>query len=96
MATISGTIPRPVHFAGPTVDVLFETAAAAHGPALAGILLTGAGSDGSLGLKCFQEGGGITIVQDPRNAECDAMSRGALREVTPDYLISLAELPPPR
>jgi two-component system chemotaxis response regulator CheB len=83
----------PVHFARPSVDVLFETAAAAHGPALAGILLTGGGSDGCLGLKCIQKGGGITIVQDPRDAECDAMPLAALRQVTPDYLISLAELP---
>jgi two-component system chemotaxis response regulator CheB len=83
----------PVQFARPSVDVLFETAAAAHGPALAGIVLTGAGSDGSLGLKCIKDRGGTTIVQDPLDATCDAMPRSALLELTPDYVVTLADLP---
>jgi two-component system chemotaxis response regulator CheB len=83
----------PVQYARPSVDVLFETAAAAHGPALAGIILTGAGSDGSLGLKRIKERGGTAIVQEPLDAACDAMPRGALLEVRPDYLVTLADLP---
>jgi two-component system chemotaxis response regulator CheB len=83
----------PVHFARPSVDVLLETAAAAHGPALAGIILTGAGVDGSLGLKCVRDRGGTTIVQDPRDAACDSMPRSALSQVVPDHVTTLMDLP---
>jgi two-component system chemotaxis response regulator CheB len=83
----------PVQFARPSVDVLFETAAAAHGPALAGVVLTGAGSDGSLGLRRIKERGGTTIVQDPLDAACDAMPRSAMLELAPDYVVSLDDLP---
>lgn len=83
----------PVHFARPAVDVLFETAAAAHGSGLVGIVLTGAGSDGSLGLKRIQDQGGLTLVQSPADAQCDGMPRQALLALTPDYQVTLAELP---
>jgi two-component system chemotaxis response regulator CheB len=83
----------PVNFARPSVDVLFETAAAAYGPALAGVILTGAGSDGSLGLKCVKARGGLAIVQDPGEAACDAMPRSALQAVAADHVTTLADLP---
>lgn len=83
----------PVQFARPSVDVLFETAAIAQGPALAGIVLTGAGSDGSLGLRCIKARGGTAIVQDPLDATCDVMPRSAMLELTPDYVVTLADLP---
>jgi two-component system chemotaxis response regulator CheB len=83
----------PVQYARPSADVLFETAAAAHGPALAGIVLTGAGSDGSVGLRCVRERGGTVIVQDPSDAVCDTMPRSALQAVTPDHVVSLKDLP---
>ena len=83
----------PVNFSRPSVDVLFETAACAHGPALAGIVLTGAGYDGSRGLKRIQERGGLTVVQAPEDAVCAAMPRAALLAVRADYVVTLAELP---
>lgn len=83
----------PVLFARPSVDVLFETAAAAHGPRLAGVVLTGAGSDGSLGLLRIKQMGGLAIVQAPQDAACPAMPAAALRAVTPDHLTTLNDLP---
>lgn len=83
----------PVNFARPSVDVLFETAAAAHGPALAGIVLTGAGADGSLGLKRIRQLGGLVIIQEPLDATCPAMPEAALRAVPPDHLVPLEDLP---
>ena len=83
----------PVHFARPSVDVLFETAARAHGPALAGIILTGAGCDGSRGLRAIQEHGGLTIIQEPGDALCDGMPLSALGSVQPDHRVILEDLP---
>jgi two-component system chemotaxis response regulator CheB len=91
--SLSLSTDAPVNYSRPSVDVLFETAARAHGPALAGIILTGAGSDGSQGLRRIQEHGGLTVVQAPEDAACSAMPKAALRLVRADYVIALAELP---
>jgi len=86
------SIDPPVNFARPAVDVLFETAAEAFGPGLIGVLLTGAGSDGSRGLRTIQQRGGRTLVQDPREAVADSMPRSALELIDPDAVLPLAGL----
>jgi two-component system chemotaxis response regulator CheB len=91
---LSLSVDAPVNFARPSVDVLFETAAVAFGPALIGVIMTGAGFDGSRGLKRIKELGGLTIVQDPADAEADSMPRSALAAVTPDHLLPLKKLAP--
>ncbi len=83
----------PVNYARPSVDVLFETAADAFGKGLIGVVLTGAGNDGSRGLKRIKETGGVTVVQDPDDAAAGSMPQNAIMAVTPDYIINLASLP---
>lgn len=90
---LSLSIDPPVNFARPSVDVLFESAAEIFGPALIGVVLTGAGSDGSKGLLTIRQRGGITVVQAPADAEMDSMPKQALALLSPDYLIPLQELP---
>ncbi len=70
---------EPVLFARPSIDVLFETAADAYGPALVGVVLTGANADGANGLRAIAEAGGVTLVQTPELAYADAMPRAALQ-----------------
>jgi two-component system chemotaxis response regulator CheB len=86
----------PVRFARPSVDVLFESAAACYGCALAGAVLTGAGADGADGLACIARLGGYTIVQDPADAAMALMPRAALARLapaTPNAIATLANLP---
>jgi two-component system, chemotaxis family, protein-glutamate methylesterase/glutaminase len=83
----------PVNFARPSVDVLFETAAEAWGSGVIGVVLTGAGSDGSRGLQRIKTKGGIAVVQDPADAAADSMPKGAMMMVKPDYVVPLAGLP---
>jgi two-component system chemotaxis response regulator CheB len=83
----------PINFARPSVDVLFEAAAEAFGRGLIGAVLTGAGSDGSRGLKRIKELGGITVVQDPNDAAANSMPQNAIMAVKPDYIVNLASLP---
>lgn len=87
------SVDPPVNFARPSIDVLFESAADTFGAALIGIILTGAGSDGSKGLLKIKTCGGLTIVQDPLDAEMDAMPKNALQLQNADHVVSLQEIP---
>ncbi|KAF0164162.1 MAG: two-component system chemotaxis family response regulator CheB [Rhodocyclaceae bacterium] len=79
-----------VSFARPSVDVLFESAAAVFGPGLIGIVLTGANFDGSRGLKTIKQRGGVAIVQDPADAEARQMPQAAMAATRVDYVVALA------
>ena len=68
---------EPVLFSRPSIDVLFETAADAYGPAVLGIVLSGANEDGAHGLKTIVEGGGQAVVQAPEQARSAEMPRAA-------------------
>jgi len=68
-----------VNYSRPSIDVLFESAADAYGPALAGIILTGANHDGAAGLKAVMDAGGLGIVEEPEGAYASAMPHAALQ-----------------
>ncbi len=84
----------PVNFSRPSVDVLFESAAVVFGSALIGIVLTGAGSDGSQGLKRVKDKGGLAIIQDPADAQTENMPRNALAAVKADHVLPLKQIAP--
>jgi two-component system chemotaxis response regulator CheB len=86
------SVDPPVNHARPSVDVLFETAAEAFGAHLVGMLLTGAGTDGSRGLLAIQRRGGRTLVQDPQEARAPGMPRSALDLLTPEAVLPLGGL----
>lgn len=67
-----------VNYSRPSIDVLFESAADAYGPTLAGLILTGANHDGAAGLKAVMNAGGVAIVEDPDGAYASAMPHAAL------------------
>ncbi|MEJ2817418.1 MULTISPECIES: chemotaxis protein CheB [unclassified Caulobacter] len=69
---------EPVNYSRPSIDVLFESAADAYGPALVGVILTGANNDGAAGLKAVTDAGGVAIVEDPAQAYASAMPDAAL------------------
>jgi len=79
----------PLHFARPAIDYLMESAADAYGPALLGILLTGANHDGAAGMAAIARAGGLTVVQDPEQAEVASMPREAIRLHRPDLVLPL-------
>ncbi len=81
-----------VQYARPSVDVLFMSAAQVYQAHLIGVVLTGANSDGSLGLKCIKAAGGLAIVQDPDNAYSSTMPSEALRATEVDYIVQPNEI----
>jgi len=58
-----------------------------------GIILSGMGSDGSMGLKAIKENDGMVLVQDPASAKFDSMPRSAIESVVVDIVASAQKLP---
>lgn len=82
----------PLHFARPAIDVTMETAAEAYGARLAGILLTGANEDGAAGMATIGRAGGLTVVQDPQEANVGVMPAEAIRARQPDLVLPLEQI----
>ncbi|HXG02809.1 MAG TPA: chemotaxis response regulator protein-glutamate methylesterase [Candidatus Binatia bacterium] len=68
----------PVNQHRPSVDVLFESAAAVLGPSVVGVLLTGMGRDGAQGLLALRRAGARTIAQDEATSVVWGMPREAI------------------
>ena len=81
-----------VHYARPSIDVLFESATVALGDALIGVVMTGASRDGAEGLQLIKQHGGYTIVQDPDSAESSLMPRAAIDATEVDKIAALEDL----
>ncbi len=75
------------------VDYFFRSLAEDRQQSSVGIILSGMGSDGSLGLKAIKEKNGIVLVQDPASAKFDGMPRSALEAVIADIVASAEDLP---
>lgn len=86
------SIDEPLHFARPSIDMLFESAADVCGDQVTGVILTGANEDGARGLAAIHRVGGFTIVQQPATAEADAMPQAAIQATTVDRILNLEEI----
>jgi two-component system CheB/CheR fusion protein len=73
------------------IDLFFRSLAAEHGDDFA-IVLSGAGSDGSVGIKAVKEAGGIILVQDPDEAEYGSMPRSAVATGLADFVLPVREI----
>ncbi|WP_434600947.1 chemotaxis protein CheB [Pseudomonas sp. Z4-7] len=87
--SLSLSLEAPVHHSRPSIDVLFESAADVYGPRLLAVVLTGANNDGARGLARVKELGGITVVQDPKEAQVSTMPEAALTLHEPDHILTL-------
>lgn len=77
----------------PSVDVLFRSASQNVGPNAIGLILTGMGNDGAVGLKEMHDSGAVTIAQDEKSSVVWGMPGSAVQEGGVDYIDNLAEIP---
>ena len=75
------------------INYFFNSLADDMGERSIGIILSGMGSDGCLGLQSIKTKSGLVIVQDPSTAKYDSMPRIAIEKVHPDIIASPEELP---
>ncbi|RZI84694.1 MAG: chemotaxis protein [Rubrivivax sp.] len=75
------------------VDLFFRTLAETHGPHASVIVLSGADGDGATGIKRIKERGGLTIAQDPHEAEQEGMPRSAIDTGMVDWVLPVADMP---
>ncbi|MFP5579241.1 MAG: CheR family methyltransferase [Acidimicrobiia bacterium] len=76
------------------IDHFLHTLGAVHDGRSVAVVLTGTGSDGTLGLGAVQSCGGVTIVQEPAEAEFDGMPRTAISAGAADQVLRLEQIAP--
>jgi two-component system CheB/CheR fusion protein len=75
------------------VNVLFSSLARVQGASAVGVVLSGMGSDGTLGLQALKAVGGLTVVQEPSSAQFDSMPRSAIAAGCADVVALPADMP---
>ncbi|MBI3784601.1 MAG: PAS domain-containing protein [Deltaproteobacteria bacterium] len=83
------TAPRSLRMA---VDFFLHSLAEDQHENAIGIILSGSGTDGTMGLKEIKAGGGMTMVQDPQTAQHDGMPRSAIVGGSADYILPAEQM----
>jgi two-component system chemotaxis response regulator CheB len=83
-----------VRFSRPSIDVTFESAAAAYGARCIGVVLSGANHDGANGVRAIKDAKGRVLVQDPADAEFGTMPAAAVATGSADRVLPLEEIGP--
>jgi len=97
MAILNGTLQliEPLPLAGPrmSIDYFFRSLAEDQRERAVCIILSGMGTDGSLGLKAIKEELGMAMVQDLDSAKYDGMPKSAIETGLADYVLPPANMP---
>ena len=97
MSILNGTLhlfaPIETHGLRLPIDTFFRSLALDKQENSIGIILSGMGSDGSLGIKAIKERSGIVLVQDPKTAKFNGMPTSAIETIIPDIVAPVEEIP---
>jgi chemotaxis response regulator CheB len=77
-----------------TINHMFKSAASRYGERVIGVILTGLLRDGTEGLKAVHQAGGLTVVQDPREAEYGDMPGNAMEKLPVTFCLELGQIGP--
>ncbi|MBA3663259.1 MAG: chemotaxis protein CheB [Bacteroidetes bacterium] len=75
------------------VDIFFTSLAKVHKRLSVGVVLSGMGTDGTLGLKSIKDFGGLTFAQDNYTADYKSMPQSAINADTVDFILSPEKIP---
>ena len=75
------------------IDFFFNSLAADRRENAIGVILSGSGRDGMIGLRALRASGGLAIVQAPETAQFDSMPRSAIAMGLADYILAPQEMP---
>lgn len=75
------------------IDAFLRSLAEDQGEKAIGIILSGTGTDGTLGLRAIQGAGGVTLVQDPATAKYDGMPVSAIQSGSATYVLPVESMP---
>ncbi len=78
----------------PSVDLMFESVAASYGRHAIGIVLSGSGNDGAIGIRAIKTAGGTTMTEDPGQAEFSSMPYAAIATGCIDMVLPLDKMGP--
>ena len=81
-----------VHFVRPSADLMFESVATCCGEHAVAVVLTGTGSDGSLGVRGVKKMGGTVIAQDEATSQFFGMPGAAIATGSVDFVLALDEI----
>ncbi len=97
MAFLNGAlqllVPAAPHGQRLPIDFFFRSLAQDQRERAIGVVLSGTGSDGTLGVRAIKSEGGMVMVQSPESAEYDSMPRNAIDTGLVDYKLPPAEMP---
>jgi two-component system chemotaxis response regulator CheB len=85
--------PEPKENYLPSVDKMFQSGAEVFGPQLLGVVLTGMGNDGSLGVRAIKEAGGQVLSESEESAVIFGMPRAAIATGLVDAIVPLDRIP---
>jgi two-component system, chemotaxis family, CheB/CheR fusion protein len=74
------------------IDTFLRSLAEVHGSGAVGVILSGAGSDGSRGIEAIKEAGGITMAQDSASAQIASMPEHAVETGAVDFVLEPEEI----
>lgn len=84
----------PVNYAQPSIDLLFKTAAEHFGARVIGVVLTGTGKDGALGLADIERCGGVALIESRQTAFAQEMPEAAIEATLHATELKLEEIGP--
>jgi two-component system CheB/CheR fusion protein len=97
MALLNGSLqllkPSPARGQRLPIDFFFRSLAQDQRERAIGIILSGTGTDGTLGVRAIKGENGLVIAQNPESAEFDGMPRSAIATGLVDYIMPPAEMP---
>jgi two-component system, chemotaxis family, protein-glutamate methylesterase/glutaminase len=87
------TLDRPVNYVRPSADLTMMSLAEVNGSKNVGVVLTGMGSDGAMGISAIKKSGGFTIAQDEQSSVVFGMPNVAIQTGCVDVVAALEQIP---